>query len=228
MSGGISCRAGYVEYNYSRVSAEARVSREMAIRCTRRQQYNHNFRGFLRKASFQQLFHFFDNSTEDVPDILADDFDRLKVWAENVGAHRRGTLGLDHRLREASSVKESAKSLLKDLNDVLEETSRDHLERMEKIDVSSFEPFDIAHVSNKYPLNTEQQYIIERLGKANSKRRQILKCHQDRHEKVVGLRVPTAGAVSADGSQGVEGIDIDEHDYLSEAPSAMHTIVSTV
>jgi hypothetical protein len=73
-------------------------------------------------ASFQQLFHFFDNSTEDVPDTLADDFGRLKVWAENVGAHRRGNLGLDHRLREASSVKESAKSLLKDLNDVLEES----------------------------------------------------------------------------------------------------------
>jgi hypothetical protein len=70
----------------------------------------------------KRLFDSFETREVVTPSTLNDDFGRLKVWAENVGAHRKGTLGLDHRLREASSVKEMAKDLLKDLNDVLEES----------------------------------------------------------------------------------------------------------
>jgi hypothetical protein len=70
-------------------------------------------------ATFNRLF---DNFKEDSPDTLPDDFGRLKVWAENVAAHRRGFMSLDHRLREAASVKEMVKDLLMDLNSVLEES----------------------------------------------------------------------------------------------------------
>jgi hypothetical protein len=51
---------------------------------------------------------------------LSYDLDRLKVWAENFAAHRRGAMSMEHRLREASPIKQSVKQLLLDLNDVLE------------------------------------------------------------------------------------------------------------
>jgi hypothetical protein len=70
--------------------------------------------------SFYKLFDHF-SQTEDKPasNTLNDDFGRLKVWAENVAAHRRGKMSLDHRLREASSVRQSVKELLSDLDSVL-------------------------------------------------------------------------------------------------------------
>jgi hypothetical protein len=106
--------------------------------------------------------------------------------------------------------------------------SRDRLEKMEKIDMSFFEPFDIEHVSNKFQLGDEYIYLLERLGKANTKRRQILKYHHDHHGKIIGRRVITDAEESAGGFDSADGIGIDENDYLSEAPSAMHTAVSTV
>jgi hypothetical protein len=75
---------------------------------------------WLANTSFHQLL----NSYEEPPDApvkLADSYGRLKVWAENVAAHRRGKVSLDHRLREASSVRCSVKELLTDLKTVLDE-----------------------------------------------------------------------------------------------------------
>jgi hypothetical protein len=46
---------------------------------------------------------------------------RFKVWAENSGAHRTGRMSLDHRLWEASNVKNMAVQLLGDLNSDLRE-----------------------------------------------------------------------------------------------------------
>lgn len=61
-------------------------------------------------------------------------------------------------------------------------SSRDWLERNEKIDMSCFEFFDINHVRDKFKLTQDGDYLIERLGKANTKRRQLL------HDKMVGRR----------------------------------------
>jgi hypothetical protein len=72
-------------------------------------------------ATFNRLFDTF-KALQDPPDTLPDDFGRLRVWAENAAAHRRGVMSLDHRLREASSVKEMVKDLLMELNNVLEES----------------------------------------------------------------------------------------------------------
>jgi hypothetical protein len=69
--------------------------------------------------SFQQLLGYCETSNAPQPTLL-DDFGRLKVWAENVAAHRRGEMSLDDRLREVMSVKATVKELLTDLN-VLEE-----------------------------------------------------------------------------------------------------------
>jgi hypothetical protein len=113
-------------------------------------------------------------------------------------------------------------------------TSRDRLAKMEKINMSHFESFGIEHVKNKHQLSPDHGYLSERLGKANTKRRQILKYHEQHHEKIVGRRlavIPVTGL----GDEAAEQPEIDEdgmnrHDYYteSEAPSAMRTTVSTV
>jgi hypothetical protein len=58
---------------------------------------------------------------EDSLDSLADDLGQLKVWAENVAAHRRGTMSLDHCLREASTLKGTIKDLLMSIKNVLKD-----------------------------------------------------------------------------------------------------------
>jgi hypothetical protein len=52
---------------------------------------------------------------------LLDELGRFKAWAGNFGAHRSGRVSLDHRLREASHVREKVIELLEDLNRALEE-----------------------------------------------------------------------------------------------------------
>jgi hypothetical protein len=96
---------------------------------------------------------------------------------------------------------------------------------MDRIGMSHFERFDIEHVSNKYQLLGEDyQHLIERLGKANTKRCQLLKYHNEHREKIVGRRV----AVSATGANDSELGLGSEDDFFSEAPTDMRTTVSTV
>jgi hypothetical protein len=98
---------------------------------------------------------------------------------------------------------------------------------MERIDMSYFQHFDIEHVSNKYPqLGEACQYLIERLGKANTKRRQIIKYHNEHHEKIVGRRVTANATGSIEGE--LNPVDLGEDDFFSEAPTDMRTSVSTV
>ncbi|CCX33683.1 hypothetical protein FPQ18DRAFT_410601 [Pyronema domesticum] len=59
---------------------------------------------------------------------------------------------------------------------------------MEKIDLSHFENSNISHVRDKFQLKKEGDYISERLGKANTKRRQLLTYNENHHEKLVGRR----------------------------------------
>lgn len=61
---------------------------------------------------------------------------------------------------------------------------RDRLAKCSSIPVSHFEEFDIRHLSHKFP--DAQRYLIERLGKANTKRRQLLKYYEMHHEKIAG------------------------------------------
>jgi hypothetical protein len=71
-------------------------------------------------TSFCQLLDSYEEPP-DAPVKLSDSYGRLKVWAENVAAHRRGKSSLDRRLREAISVRHSVKELLTDLKMVLDE-----------------------------------------------------------------------------------------------------------
>jgi hypothetical protein len=127
-------------------------------------------------------------------------------------------------------------------------SSRDRLERMERIDVSAYESFDINHIREKYQLVEEGEYLVERLGKANTKRRQLLKYHEKHHEKhhekLVGHlpeampradeQEPADGTERAGGNTNLEGYEGDAHEYrqsdfMSEAVSSnMRTAVTTI
>jgi hypothetical protein len=93
----------------------------------------------------------------------------------------------------------------------------------------AFERFDIEHISNKYQLGEDYQYLIGRLGKANIKRRQLLKYHNEHHEKIVGRRVAVGDTASGEGELDPGPLaDVGEDDFFSEAPTDMRTTVSTV
>jgi hypothetical protein len=104
-------------------------------------------------------------------------------------------------------------------------SSRDRLERMNTIDVSGFESHDINHIKEKYPLAEKSSHLSERLGKANTKRWQILKYNEKHHEMIVGAVEGTGAMASGDG----DVLGFHESHYMSEAAfTNMQTTVSTV
>ncbi|CCX16801.1 Similar to Nephrocystin-3; acc. no. Q7Z494, partial [Pyronema omphalodes CBS 100304] len=113
-------------------------------------------------------------------------------------------------------------------------SSRDRLERMEKIDVKHFEGNDISHVRDKFPLTQEGGYLAERLGKANTKRRQLLKYNEQHHEKIVGkrsheIRDPDPGdeAPGHDRTESMASWAPDNY-YFEVASTANRTEITTV
>ena len=48
--------------------------------------------------------------------------------------------------------------------------------------MSHYEFFDIQHASHKFP--QAPPYLIERMGKANTRRRQLLQYHKEHHRKI--------------------------------------------
>lgn len=71
------------------------------------------------KNSFNKLIE--ASNDEAVAQRLLNEFGRFNVWARNAGAHRSGRVSLDHRLREASHLREELIKLLGKLNKNLEE-----------------------------------------------------------------------------------------------------------
>ncbi|RPB16180.1 hypothetical protein P167DRAFT_353330 [Morchella conica CCBAS932] len=59
---------------------------------------------------------------------------------------------------------------------------RDRLQKCASIKISHFEFFDIQHAREKFP--GAQDFLQDRLGKANTKRRQLLKYHERHHGKL--------------------------------------------
>ena len=67
--------------------------------------------------SFYKLLQILETLNEqDLTQRILDEFGRFRVWAENAGAHRMGSISLDYRLREASHVHEDLVELLEELN----------------------------------------------------------------------------------------------------------------
>lgn len=65
-------------------------------------------------------------------------------------------------------------------------TPRDRLEKCADVDMSHFEVFDISHVADKFQTIEKSHYLIQRLGKANTRRRQLLRYHEEYHDRIVG------------------------------------------
>jgi len=59
---------------------------------------------------------------------------------------------------------------------------RDRLHKITSIEVTHFEYWDIAHIKHKFP--TAPSYLIERLGKANTRRRQLMKYYREHHDTI--------------------------------------------
>ena len=53
------------------------------------------------------------------PADVGDEFDRFKIWAGNIAAHRKGRRSLEYRLRDAALLKDEARNLLAALYDTL-------------------------------------------------------------------------------------------------------------
>ncbi|KAF2786301.1 hypothetical protein K505DRAFT_260177 [Melanomma pulvis-pyrius CBS 109.77] len=53
------------------------------------------------------------------PEAINDEFDRFKIWAGNIAAHRKGRRSLEYRLRDAAHLKVETHNLLKALQDSL-------------------------------------------------------------------------------------------------------------
>ncbi|KAI5810630.1 hypothetical protein BZA77DRAFT_391364 [Pyronema omphalodes] len=145
----------------------------------------------------------------------------------------------------ADEVGHSISSLFRLTANIQNLASRDRMERIERIDVSAFGPYDINHVRDKYGLADDAQYLIERLGKANTKRRQLLKYNEQHHDKIAGRRRDdtgnpgdtdsTAGDKADHQDVKGKGVDLqdvvgfDEEDYsFGEGSTTMQTTVSTV
>lgn len=62
---------------------------------------------------------------------------------------------------------------------------RDRLEKYSQIPVKHFEIFDVSHAKHKFP-ECQESTLIERLGKANTRRRQMLRYYKEHHERIVG------------------------------------------
>ncbi|KAF2126814.1 hypothetical protein P153DRAFT_70755 [Dothidotthia symphoricarpi CBS 119687] len=178
------------------------------------------------------------------PGVVNDEVGRFRLWCGNIGAHRSGRSSLDHRLREASHIRDQVLELLRDLITVLQEATdiitgervswedlsdsesdlsedghepeqdrsttelgqlvsnvaeintclmrlsmairnpapHDQFNNSSQIDVAHYESFDIEHVRGKFPDASE--HLIDRLGKAISRRRQYLRYRQEHRERL--------------------------------------------
>ncbi|VTT55264.1 unnamed protein product [Fusarium fujikuroi] len=52
---------------------------------------------------------------------LQNELSRFKVWSGNIGAHKKGRSSLDHRLRDASNIRDQVVELLEDLRESLKD-----------------------------------------------------------------------------------------------------------
>lgn len=172
---------------------------------------------------------------------LQDKVGRFRLWCGNSGAHRSGIASLDHKLREASHIRDRVISLLRNLSFALQEMTdivtgkrltwedepasdtdsdgedqssegppiteleqlscevaeinkclmrlslairnpapHDQFKGSANINLTYYESFDIKHVREKFP--TAPDFLINRLGKANSRRRQYL-CYRKKHRQ---------------------------------------------
>lgn len=62
-----------------------------------------------------------DGDQRSVVQAINNELSRFRLWAGNIGAHRRGRSSLDYRLRDASTLKSQVIRLLENLHESLDD-----------------------------------------------------------------------------------------------------------
>ncbi|RYP74981.1 hypothetical protein DL771_002629 [Monosporascus sp. 5C6A] len=229
------------------------------------------------------------------PEHIKDEFDRFKIWAGNIAAHRKGRRSLEYRLRDAALLKAEVHNLLTALHDSLQtsivqekRTPWDELPDSESdsdsdnevsddaeaqgdtelkqllgsikttitclfrlsmsirdpapndqsrsiitVDKSYFEEYDMQHAKAKYPGCAD--YLVERLGRANSGRRQYLSYREEHHQKLakdvdlIGLEVPrTEHTNNSTEATPMPKAGVDSLEILDSDDALSHTSYATI
>ena len=88
-----------------------------------------------------------------------------------------------------SSMVETVTLLLRLSMAIRSPAPHDQFMRSSNVDTSHFEEFDVMHVREKFP--RAEEYLVTRLGRAISRRRQYLRYREAHHKKLrYGLEVP--------------------------------------
>lgn len=61
-------------------------------------------------------------------------------------------------------------------------STKNRLKKSESCDKSHFKPYDVSHIAEKFPGAAE--FLVHRLGEANTRRRQLLEYHRTHHDKI--------------------------------------------
>lgn len=116
-------------------------------------------------------------------------------------------------------------------------TPRDRIEKSASIDLSHFEIFDIEHASHKFAGAPE--YLITRLGKANTTRRRLLKYYTMHHERiaryiddvqapVLDQRPISQSVMGGENEEEVAAVVESPQDFVSGSREAAATVTSTL
>ncbi|KAH6719114.1 hypothetical protein BKA61DRAFT_473803, partial [Leptodontidium sp. MPI-SDFR-AT-0119] len=120
---------------------------------------------------------------------VVDTLGRFRIWAANIGAlqdiHTKSSLA--YRLRDAPKIARQITELLDELAESLEDGVRDRYAKAAAAAITNpfNDQFDICHVEHKFPTlrKRNDRWLIDRLGRAVTQRRQYLKYCREHHDK---------------------------------------------
>lgn len=101
---------------------------------------------------------------------------------------------------------------------------KDRLHKCKDIKISHFEPYELLHARDKFP--TAPSYLVERLAKANTRRRQLIKYYERHHTKISGRTEPGARGLipRVEGVSGYLGSSAGptRETFVEEEPNPAH------
>ena len=111
---------------------------------------------------------------------------------------------------------------------------KERLHKIELIDVSHFGYWDIKHIEEKFrPLDSQNdftvaKYLSERLSKANTKRRQLLKYYQAHHKKIARyIDVPSSSRSNIERNEFARANKPTTEDGSARAPDGKAATITT-
>ncbi|KAK3681014.1 hypothetical protein B0T22DRAFT_358411, partial [Podospora appendiculata] len=148
-------------------------------------------------------------------DAVRDVRDKFWLWAGNIGARNapESAFSLESRLGAAVELLEQVADLINDLIDALA-TPRDRfskaLQTTGQRKTPFLDQFDISHVAERYPKlkREDSRWLCERLGRAITKRRQVLRYLHDHRSRAGKSMYTKVGSVSTGPSTKASTLDV--------------------